>query len=1003
MKVLIADFDLFAKVGGGQTFYRQVIKKNPQIDFYYLADKEKADSLRPQNATAIIFKEVYSLQDFTNFFDVDPPKWSHRTFVQASNIAASAQGWEFDIIDTPDYEQWGLFLAPALVYHQVKYQKIVLSMHGLISTTLRLDWFEKGTENVPLELQEKKQYETVDLRYGISQSYLDEWRAISSLTAYYYHPLYFFDLPKPTTAIPTTDPPTLNFIGRTEKRKGPDIFIDLVWWLPENYYNQASIIGPHSSDDTGMISSESFLRGMLQNRPEKVQLLPPKKPDELMLAFAHKSITFVPSRYDTLNLVALESLFAGCPTAIGSGAGVCRFLEETFPQVPFIKIDIDNIYACLPELFKVLEHYEDYRQNLVNVLLSTTPQIDDPDLDSIYKNVASSNPEIRQELELWYSRLMSYWRSLQEGFSLSNLPPLRSLRTHLKPRLKQLKRTLKQKKGELQAQLTQPLADARNFQALKSPLLLTKYKETFKFPEQSKRDLADKIQQCWRVGSEFESEFQGVRGKLSTNYRIDRVRLWREAARVEELRGNILVTATYKLRVMRALGGDNFGDLAFVLRTLEEKGFFREAKAVDALYGNSSQRDERCLNLIEAARVDNLTNSANDEYEIWDDRRDKSAYRASIIVSLYNAAEKLPLFLRTLQHQTLIQRGEAEVILVDSGSPGDEYEVWQQLAAELDYAILYVRSQQRETIQSAWNRGIELARSPYLSFLGVDETILPDCLEVLARELDRDSQLDWVIGHSLVTNVDSKGSWSNDVMVYDRTGYEQDLVYLETCYLSWVGALYRKSIHDRFGYYDATFRGAGDTEFKSRVMPFIKSKVVDRTLGVFWNYPEERTTQSPAAEIEDMRAWYLHRTLAGVKYAFDKRSPEEVENLLYHCLGYRKSYCKHTSTDLDYAYNLALYLQENYPQSPALQYFHGIKTLLESYRALDWMPKLSRFSPFSLMLETRKLAQQIQEEHLKYWNSDRNQQFQPTYQIFNDNRHEQHSFLWFTNILGVKK
>ena len=36
MKVLIADFDLFKKTGGGQTFYRSLIKKNPEIDFYYI-------------------------------------------------------------------------------------------------------------------------------------------------------------------------------------------------------------------------------------------------------------------------------------------------------------------------------------------------------------------------------------------------------------------------------------------------------------------------------------------------------------------------------------------------------------------------------------------------------------------------------------------------------------------------------------------------------------------------------------------------------------------------------------------------------------------------------------------------------------------------------------------------------------------------------------------------------------------------------------------------------
>jgi glycosyltransferase involved in cell wall biosynthesis len=457
------------------------------------------------------------------------------------------------------------------------------------------------------------------------------------------------------------------------------------------------------------------------------------------------------------------------------------------------------------------------------------------------------------------------------------------------------------------------------------------------------------------------------------------------------------VTATYQIRAMRALGEDRFGDLPKVLKILTEKGFVKEAEAIAAIYGSGADRDTRCLNLIEKARQAHLQNPADEQYEIWDDRRDQSHYRATIIVSLYKAAEKLPFFLRTLQHQTLIKRGEAEVVLVDSGSPGNEYEVFQQLAPELGYPILYARSPQRETIQAAWNRGIKLARSPYLAFLGVDETILPECLEILARELDQDASLDWVIGHSLVTNVDRQGSWVSDIMAYDRTGYEQDLVYLETCYLSWVGALYRKSIHDRCGYYDQSFRGAGDTEFKNRVMPYIKSKFVDRNLGLFWNYPDERTTQSPAIEIEDMRAWYLHRTLSGVKYAFSQRSPEEAENLLYHCLGYRKSYCHHTSTDLDQAYNLALYLRSVSPESSALKYFDGINSLLNSYRALDWMPKLSQFTPFSLMLETRKLTQAVQQEHQKLWQGDHRNA--PQYKIFNDNRHEQHAFLWFTDLL----
>jgi len=996
MKVLIADFDLFAKVGGGQTFYRSIILKNPQIDFYYLAEQEKLETKRPANAHPVSFQEKYFLADINSFFDVNPPKWVYRSFIRANNIAGAIAGMEFDVIDSPDYEQWGIFLHAALNYHQVKFGKIALSLHGKISTTLQLDWFNQGNENIPLVLEEAKQYSTVDLRYGISKSYIDEWKEVSSFKCHYYHPLHFFDLPKPVAEISTNHDPDLNFIGRTERRKGPDIFIDLVWWLAESHYNQANIIGPHSFNDKGTVSSQSFLEEMLKNRNKGIQLLPPKTQNELMALFATQSVTFVPSRYDTLNLIALESLFSGCPTVIGSGAGVCRLLEESFPEIPFVKIDLDNIYACLSDIDAILTNYSEYRRQLVDRILAVNQTISDPPLIEIYQSSSEHEPEVRQELQNWYDQLMGYWRSTQEGKSW-----IQTIKAQLKPNAKEILKNLKANLGPVKDKLLEPLRDEYNSQTLKSPLLLKKYARTFNEPEQTSEEIEDKLEDLWRLASNYKSELLGVRGKLGINYRIDRVRLWRELARIEELRGNVFVTATYKVRAMRALGEDRFGDLPFVLRTLEEKGFAKEAKAVDALYGKPSEREDKSFALIEAARVDNLVNPAEDEYEIWDDRRGKSEYRATIIVSLYNAATKLLLFLKTLKHQTLIQKGEAEVILMDSGSPTDEYQVFQALARELDYPILYARSPQRETIQSAWNRGIELARSPYLAFLGVDETILPDCLEVLAKELDQDQNLDWVIGHSLVTNVDPQGSWANDIMTYDRTGYEQDLVYLETCYLSWVGALYRKSIHDRFGYYDQSFRGAGDTEFKNRVMPYIKSKAVDRTLGLFWNYPDERTTQSPLAEIEDMRAWYLHRTLAGVKYAFGQRSPQEVENLLYHCLGYRKSYCRHTSTDLDHAYNLALYLRSVSPESPALKYFDGITSLLNSYRALDWMPKLSQFTPFSLMLETRKLTQAVQQEHQQLWAGDR--LHIPQYKIFNDNRHEQHAFLWFTDISATKK
>ena len=985
MKILIADFDLFLKIGGGQTFYRQVINKNPHLEFYYLLKEEKITNPRPKNALAIAYQPRYSLSDLNNYFNVTPPRWSYRSFVIASNIAASVAGSNFDLVDAPDYEQYTLFLGPALKHHQVYFSKIALSMHGKISTTIRLDWFGLGEINIPLDMEEKMQFKTADIRYGISKSYLEEWHELVDLESHYFSPLHFIDLPKPVSVNKTESLPSLNFVGRTEKRKGPDIFVDLVWWLSPRSYGQATIIGPHSYDDRGNCS-QYLLQDMINKRLVDIEIEPPKNRQELQQLFASKTIIFLPSRYDTLNLLALESLFSGCPTAIGSKAGVCRFLRENFSPLPWLEIDIDNTYSCIPEITKVLENYDEYRESLAHSLLSINTETLDPNIADIYEASSHGDLETKAELDEWYSQLITFWNSRSERQNLVAKIGNKVVENKLKPTY-----------GQVKDKLRRFVEDTRTSQLVKTPFLFKQYQQVFKLAEQTELDVANKLEQVWNLSETIEPELKGIKAKIQSGYRIDRLRIWREIARLERMRGNDLVAATYQLRSMRMLGSDRFGELPFVTSTLEDKGFKLEAKVAAGMFKDLGKQEENCTKLLRLAYQDNL-NYQEQDYEFIEDNRTSSNYRVSVIVSLYNAAAKLPLFLYVLAYQTMLQQRQAEVILIDSGSPDEEYRVFKQLAPQLNIPIVYARSQNRETIQSAWNRGILLARSPYITFLGVDETILPECLEVLAAELDRAPDIDWVISHSLVTNVDLRGNRVNDIMLYDRRGYQQNLVYLETCYLSLVGGLYRRSIHERFGYYDPTYRGAGDTEFKNRLLPYIRTKMVNRVLGLFWNYPDARTTQSPLGEIEDIRAWYLHRTLAGVKYAFAHKNPEEVEALLYHALAYRKSYCQHVSSDLEYADNLIQFLKEKSPNSPMLELGGSIQELLRAYRNLDWIENPSYLSPLKLLWHTKNLAQQTEEKHCQIATKLGQENFNPNYDIFHDNRHEQHSNLWPTEL-----
>lgn len=963
MRVLIADFDLFRTVGGGQTFYRAIIEQNPQIDFSYLIVNESQSALRPANARPIRYQQTYLDRHWTHYYDVLPPRWCLPAFLKASNIARSISGQRFDVVDLPDYEPFGYFLPAALAHHGVGAERVALSMHGVISTTIGLNWSSVGEQRIALELQEESQYRCVDIRYGLSLSYLDEWRCRSPLPSLYLSPLRFLKPPRP---LPTRlgGAPDLNFVGRTERRKGPDLFADLVWWLPSEAYGRARIIGPPSVDTRG-VSSDEHLKRFLANRrgAKPVEMVPAATPEELARLFAGRGLTVLPSRYDTFNLVALESLFAGCPTAIGNGAGVCRFLDETFPQVPYIKIDMQSPFTALGEISDVLCDYDRYRSGLIAALQSASPRIEGPSLSEIYSSPAAFDREARLETSDWYDRLIKYDGHSRGGRRAAHEARRLFVRCREVARQKLSATTPVRRRAERKRIRSQPQSFTARYHAIAW------------MPEQSAGDLERKQLAC---------------GQLIADLRIDRTRLWREMARIETLRGNDLVAATYRLRAMRLAGEDRYHDLARVVQTLTTHGYPHEAEVADAMYGRHPDAIDRCRRLLDG-RLSGQRRLPAFNYETLDDRRAPRAFRASVIVSLYNAADKLARFLDALSLQTLFASDQAELVLVDSGSPGEEYAVFRRWAEGRRLPMVYARSARRETIQAAWNRGISLARGRYLSFLGVDETILPTALEILAAELDASPDIDWVQANSLITNVDAHGQWTGDVMTYDRTGYAQRLVALETCYLSYVGAMYRRDLHQRLGYYDTSFGAAGDTEFKNRVLPFIKSKAVPQTLGVFWNYPDGQTTKSPRAELEDLRAWYLHRTAAGIGYLLQNADIDEAERLLFDALQYRKSYCRHPSSDIEYASLVAAHLEKHWRQTRATRLREGIERLLRAYRQLDCLTEIRAPAIAGRLERVRQIAELVSNEHRLAMPG-----FSPDYDVFHDNRYEQHNGIWPT-------
>lgn len=968
ISVLLIISDLYKEVGGGQTVYRKVIADTPEVDFHYFCEDEPLTASRPVNASPIPL--VLPRRRLTSNSLLEP-HYEVNAARDADFYARNVAGRHFDIVEFPDFITFGAALPTALRRAGVTWTSLVLSMHGNISTSIRLNWGSQGDNGLEQAHLERKQFAAADFRYALSETYAQEWLKEVAGKVHIIDPFAFSD-PATTPLRPPIQgrgQPQLLFVGRMERLKGPDIFIESLSWLDSTIYSRAELYGHDVVGHDGQSGRQTLLK-MISTRglTNKVGLNGPLPPAKLRAIYDSRSILVVPSRADTFNLVALEAVFRGTPIIVPRHIGVTNYLQRAFPSLPVFTFEIDDPSTLTAAIDHVCRNYDQIRSELAARLndLGLDRRERAAPMASFYAAAASGEPARRSMAEEDPYRILVDYRHLIRHYIPAPLrAAAKGVADSIRPRA-------------IRAFIRRRLAPPASIQyfVARAAIALRAIRSASRMPESTKGEVISKLK-----------VLQGPSANA-----VFRQTLWRELARLEAMRGRHDMAATYGLRVLRASAEPDRVLAEQTVRSLSRAGLDTEAEATRALFLDSDP--EAVVRFLEARERELKALPVPTDYEIRIDQREAGHhYKVSVIVSMFKAANKLEHFLKLLFRQTAFQRGEVEVILVDSGSPDREVEVFKGHFLGQPH-LLFVRSPQRETIQAAWNRGISLAQGDYLAFLGVDETLYPDALDILSSVLDSDPAVDWAMADSLLINVDISGAYVNDVMVYSRAEGTRDLTFLETAYVSWVGGLYRRDIHDRFGMYDPSFRAAGDTEFKNRVLKNLKVEFVPEVLGLFINYPEERTTQSPRAELEDMRAWYLHRSDRGVRYLMSERSDEEVFNLFKACLNYRKSFRTDASTDFSMAESLVHELdRRGYRPDLIGQLKDDFRLARENFQRLEVLPKVSKGHYAALAreaLSVRQFFNQLEERHRRLFPDIPDLR----YTIVGDNRYEQHFWAW---------
>ncbi|HUT30671.1 MAG TPA: glycosyltransferase [Sedimentisphaerales bacterium] len=208
----------------------------------------------------------------------------------------------------------------------------------------------------------------------------------------------------------------------------------------------------------------------------------------------------------------------------------------------------------------------------------------------------------------------------------------------------------------------------------------------------------------------------------------------------------------------------------------------------------------------------------------------QNKYLVSAIVSTYNAEDFLTGCLDDLERQTIADR--LEIIVVNSGSQQDEETIVRRYQQKY-HNIVYIKTEQREGIYSAWNRAVKVARGRFLTNANTDDRHRQDALEIMAKTLQANPEVALVYGDQIRTDTPND-TFANHHGIEElrRPDYTRERLLLGCC----VGSqpMWRKSLHDEFGYFDETLDCAGDWDFWIRISSKYKFRRIPEFLGLYY-------------------------------------------------------------------------------------------------------------------------------------------------------------------------
>lgn len=199
--------------------------------------------------------------------------------------------------------------------------------------------------------------------------------------------------------------------------------------------------------------------------------------------------------------------------------------------------------------------------------------------------------------------------------------------------------------------------------------------------------------------------------------------------------------------------------------------------------------------------------------------------KVSAIISTYNSQRYIRKCIEDLLSQSIAS--DIEIIVVNSGSQQNESEIVQAYMKK--FSNIFLIETKRETIYSAWNTGLSIASGEYVSNANTDDKHDRRFFELVTQELDKNKD-------KILCYTDFELFKEQDGNVLRRgTSIRKSYSRSRLLQINYVGPqpVWRRSVHEEFGFFNEKFVVAGDYEFWLRISQKYDFCYLNKPLGKY--------------------------------------------------------------------------------------------------------------------------------------------------------------------------